>query len=384
MAYAILRTAKLKSFGEIGGSLAHTFRDRETPNADVARTPLNEHWGPETAADVQRAIREVLPEKRRSDAVLCIEYFIGRSPEWQGDDAAYFRQAVDWLSERHGAENVISAHVHRDETTPHLVAYVVPRDGDKLNAKKWLGGRAVLSAMQTDFWERVGREHGLERGIEGSVAQHQTIKEYYATVQKAVEVAQKVEFPTEKAVIDKGLFSTEYERDEDFARRVAREVRQQMLPAAQKGAEAVQIARREREQAREVQRLTKELKAVRSELKTFKDIFEGLTPEQGRQLLGHMVRKGAQMRAELAAAAKEAAQVVIGWLRGGEPHSTGYRLKIEEQSTGRTVTFESPKAADDLRAAGVQLGDLVEVSKARGTVIRRAQERGREEPGRER
>lgn len=43
MAYAILRTAKLKSMGSIGGSLAHTYRTREIPNADAQRDHLNEH-----------------------------------------------------------------------------------------------------------------------------------------------------------------------------------------------------------------------------------------------------------------------------------------------------------------------------------------------------
>lgn len=34
MSFAILRTAKLKSFGELGGSLSHNYRTRFTPNAD--------------------------------------------------------------------------------------------------------------------------------------------------------------------------------------------------------------------------------------------------------------------------------------------------------------------------------------------------------------
>ncbi len=34
MNYAILRTAKLKTMGNIGGSLAHNYRTIETPNAD--------------------------------------------------------------------------------------------------------------------------------------------------------------------------------------------------------------------------------------------------------------------------------------------------------------------------------------------------------------
>ena len=42
-AYAILRTAKLKTLGNVGGSLAHSYRTRETSNADPSRADQNEH-----------------------------------------------------------------------------------------------------------------------------------------------------------------------------------------------------------------------------------------------------------------------------------------------------------------------------------------------------
>ena len=45
--------------------------------------------------------------------------------------------------------------------------------------KKWLGGRAKMSQMQSDFANQV-KSLGLERGIEGSKAKHTRIKEYYA------------------------------------------------------------------------------------------------------------------------------------------------------------------------------------------------------------
>ena len=73
--FAILRTEKLKTFGNIGGSLAHNFRDIETPNADVDRTIKNSHTL-KSANDVMDAIQLRLPPKRRSDAVLCIEHLI--------------------------------------------------------------------------------------------------------------------------------------------------------------------------------------------------------------------------------------------------------------------------------------------------------------------
>ena len=55
MSYAILRVEKLKTPGNIAGSLAHTFRTRETPNADLSLASLNEHHGPQTPEAVMHS-----------------------------------------------------------------------------------------------------------------------------------------------------------------------------------------------------------------------------------------------------------------------------------------------------------------------------------------
>jgi len=132
MAYAILRTEKLKTMGNIGGSLAHNYRTRETPNAVPERLHLNTH-DMASADEVKAAIVARLPEKRRSDAVLCVEYFIGASPDYfDGTDPKgerYFATAVEWLKERHGADNVVATSVHHDETSPHLGASGGAREG---------------------------------------------------------------------------------------------------------------------------------------------------------------------------------------------------------------------------------------------------------------
>ena len=83
MSFAIYRTAKLGSFGEIGGSLSHTYRTRPTPNADESRIHLNEH-SLETYNSCFFALKNAIPEKRRSNAVLCIEHLITASPDWNG------------------------------------------------------------------------------------------------------------------------------------------------------------------------------------------------------------------------------------------------------------------------------------------------------------
>ena len=178
--------------GEIGGSLSHNYRDRPTLNANPQQTPNNEHSLP-NAELVMSSIKDKLPEKRRKDAVLCVEYLITASPDWIGwnklDEQKYFNDAKKWLENKHGKDNVIATTIHRDESTPHMIAYVVPLVEGKLNAKHFLGGREKLSKMQTDFADNVGRSVGLVRGLEGSKAEHQTIKQYYANVNTAVKIS---------------------------------------------------------------------------------------------------------------------------------------------------------------------------------------------------
>jgi hypothetical protein len=189
-AYCILRAEKLTSLGSIAGSAKHTFREILTPNADPDRTHLNWTGGAKSSAEVRAAIKARLPVARRKDAVLCIEYLITASPEWckatpWKTQRKYFNDAIAWLRARHGAANVVCLNLQLDETSPHLVAYVVPLTVDgRLSAKDFLGGRKVLSDMQTQFADQVGKPVGLQRGIQGSKAKHTTSRQYAAALQK--------------------------------------------------------------------------------------------------------------------------------------------------------------------------------------------------------
>lgn len=194
--YAILRTQKLKATGAVWRSLKHAFREQPTPNADPERAANNAHLGASSAREAMEKVRARLPEKRRKDAVLAIEYLITASPEamkGMGSNGctAYFNDALKWLKQRHGGANVVYSGVHRDESTPHMYAYVVPLDEStgRLNARRWLGGAKPLSEMQTDFATNVGARHGLERGIKGSRAKHERVKRHYGLVNQAHDQA---------------------------------------------------------------------------------------------------------------------------------------------------------------------------------------------------
>jgi len=199
--YAVLRVAKLKTMGEIGALGKHNERTRDTPNADAERLQENVRMAGsgDWCADAQRRL-DAAP-RIRSNAVLALEHVMTASRDFyhQGtpDEHAarledWTARSMAWLRDRYGSENVIAAVLHKDEQTPHIQALVVPLHDDKgLNAKHWIDGRAKLAAMQ-DSYARAMEPLGLERGVRGSVADHQTVKAFYAKIERPTPAPEMV------------------------------------------------------------------------------------------------------------------------------------------------------------------------------------------------
>lgn len=224
MAYAIIRAKKLKTMGAVSRSAQHTFRAQPTPNADPALTVRNRTVGAKGSAQILAALVRTLPTKRRKDAVLAIEYLVTASPEafkrhgGRLDDMGdgYFADALKWLKTRHGAANVLSATIHLDESTPHMVVYVVPMTADmRLSCRDFLGGPQKLRAMQASFHADVGARRGLERGVEGSKAKHEAVSAFYSTMAAAGEAP--VLTPRDYAAAAVGVKTEAWQRAEVVA-----------------------------------------------------------------------------------------------------------------------------------------------------------------------
>lgn len=277
MKYCILRAKKLSTFGSIAGSAKHTFREMLVPNADSSRTHLNWTSGAQSSAALCESVKTLLPAKRRKDAVLCIEYLITASPEWfknssGKDHLKYFNSAIAWFQKRHGASNIVCVNLQLDESTPHAVIYAVPRTKDgRLSAKDFLGGRAKLVAMQTEFWEQVGKPVGLQRGLEGSTAKHTTAKQYSAALAKSPSLLPpsrpEITFSDRISGRAKDLEAEHTQAVEEFA---------QLVTQARNEALFMKSARKERSEDLE------KLRAERAHVQRLKGEVEALTNENGR------------------------------------------------------------------------------------------------------
>lgn len=215
MGYVVLHLDKSPS--NEAAMTAHIARTQMPSNADPSRTHLNRELiaFPEGVADRTQAINyrlahAGLTRKIGKNQVKVIRVMLtgshddmkrieaeGKLDQWCADNLA-------WLNKTFGADNVVSAVLHLDESTPHIHAAVVPivtgerrkvkekRIPDKPGKKKYrkkspdavrlcnddVMSRIKLKEYQDTYAEAMAG-YGLQRGIDGSVARHISTQEFY-------------------------------------------------------------------------------------------------------------------------------------------------------------------------------------------------------------
>lgn len=172
------------------------------PQIDSSRTSQNYHIVSPRGSYIDiingRIATLSLKRKIRSDAVYMNSFVLGSDnqffnslPPWHHRE--FFEDCVRFFADKFGEENIVSAVVHMDETTPHLHLNLVPIIDGKLCSKD-LYDKKKLSILQTEFWEAVGKKYGLQRGQEGSSAKHLDTAQFKASkiIKNAEGYAKKV------------------------------------------------------------------------------------------------------------------------------------------------------------------------------------------------
>lgn len=179
--FAICRVEKRKSLAQVGRSEGHNLRTLPTSHADKKAPAPKILFG---AKGLTAALKKVLPEKRRKDAVLAFEVLLTASPEWFEGKTP--KQIKEWeqanaafLKERFGT-NLMQAILHLDEQTPHIHAYCHPvRPDGTLSYKDMLGSPELLRELQDDYAQAM-KPFGLRRGLRGRKATHEETKKWRA------------------------------------------------------------------------------------------------------------------------------------------------------------------------------------------------------------
>ena len=199
MATTVLRFEKVKGIENVRQAGAHQHRlHADTPNADPSRKRLNRViYGTNNLAQEVKGRLAVLEKEPRKNAVLMVEGIITLSPEMLVEEGGkenldnlnkWYNHAKRWLKEEYG-DNLVSAVLHRDESSPHIHFGVVPIIKNK-SGKLGLSARDIFNkeglqnfqksyfaAMQKAFPELNPPKFGSKR-------KHTELKEFYASVDK--------------------------------------------------------------------------------------------------------------------------------------------------------------------------------------------------------
>jgi len=164
-----------------------------------------------TAAIQHRLEHAGLKRKIGSNQVRAIRINLSGSSEDMvrieaaGQLNAWCTDSLQYLFDTFGRENIVSAHLHMDEKTPHIHATLIPivreartrrkkEDQVKRHFRKKLADtprlcaddimtRGKLKSYQ-DGYAKAMSHHGLQRGIDGSEARHISTQQYYRDLKK--------------------------------------------------------------------------------------------------------------------------------------------------------------------------------------------------------
>ena len=188
----VARMQKMKADNLVG---IGNHNQRKTDNhsnkdIDAQRSHLNYDLVEGRTENYKTDIQNFIEEKKsgtratRKDAVLVNEWIItSNRPFFEGlnekETERFFKDAKEYFADKFGDDNIRYAHVHLDETTPHMHLGVVPFDKDnKLSAKR-VFNRAALIELQDElpvFMQNRGFD--VQRGEKGSERKNLTVPEY--------------------------------------------------------------------------------------------------------------------------------------------------------------------------------------------------------------
>lgn len=213
MGYAILRISP-RAISGTWAMLRHALREVPVPNAKPgAELPelLAGHGSAQAGMAALRGMVEDCKAARKwqksikpvLDVLVTFSRDDGQRLDKQQQDR-YFRDALDFLNARYGAENVLCAAIHRDETTNHLQVLIAARhENGALSSSRLMGNRDKLSALQDDFYQTVGKPYGLLRGEKYTNAKHVPVRALYSAMNAGAEPPEFRPVPPELTIVER-------------------------------------------------------------------------------------------------------------------------------------------------------------------------------------
>ena len=117
---------------------------------------------------IRKRCSEVKLQNRKDVNVMCSWVLTAPKDLPSSEQERFFKASYDFMANRYGEENVISAYVHLDETTPHIHFAFIPITEDKKKGGFKVSAKEVINKRELQAFHQELDKH-LEKALGHSV-----------------------------------------------------------------------------------------------------------------------------------------------------------------------------------------------------------------------
>ena len=217
MSYLVFHLSKYKSSNIIGLQRHNQRENRNYSNKDIDTTMSDLNYDLVNSENISftKKVNSIIDSKRttkkaiRRDAVTYCECIISSDNDFFRnldikEQQRFFEVSLKFLENRIGKDNIISANVHLDETTPHMHLGFVPMNLDgSLSAKKMVNRNFLREIQENLPYTLQKNGFDIQRGEKDNKVKHLDQKIYKSNLNKEIKRLEALNSKIGQITLDK-------------------------------------------------------------------------------------------------------------------------------------------------------------------------------------
>ena len=217
MSYLVFHLSKYKSSNIVGLQRHNQRENRNYSNKDIDTTMSDLNFDLVNSQNISftKKVKDIIDSKRttkkasRKDAVTYCECIISSDNDFFRnldikEQQRFFEVSLKFLENRIGKDNIISANVHLDETTPHMHLGFVPMNLDgSLSAKKMVNRNFLREIQENLPYTLQKNGFDIQRGEKDNNVKHLDQKIYKSNLNKEVKRLEALNLKLGEITLDK-------------------------------------------------------------------------------------------------------------------------------------------------------------------------------------
>jgi hypothetical protein len=217
MSYLVFHLSKYKTSNIVGLQRHNQRENKNYSNQDIDTTLSNLNFDLVNSEKISftKKVKDIIDTKKttqraiRKDAVTYCECIISSDNDFFRkldikEQQRFFEVSLKFLENRIGKDNIISANVHLDETTPHMHLGFVPMNLDgSLSAKKMVNRNFLREIQENLPYTLQKNGFDIQRGEKDNNVKHLDQKIYKSNLNKEIKRLEALNFKIGEITIEK-------------------------------------------------------------------------------------------------------------------------------------------------------------------------------------